>query len=195
MTKHVWARSASILFGTLALLSVGFTSTAFAQQRTVEEKQTGASETQVDTRNSTVVYIEGNHLVVRQENGTLQALQIPPEERFNIDGQKLTLQELKPGMVLTQEVISTTRPIVVKTVEIVDGTVWHAGARRLVIRTHEGKLVDYLIPKWGTIKIGGEERQLHELKRGDHISATIITEEPMTVVDRETRSHGHHPAN
>jgi LPXTG cell wall anchor motif len=191
MKKHIW----DILMLTSALVwsLAAFTGATSAQERTVEEKEAGAAETRVDTRNSTVAYIEGDHLVVRLEDGRLEAMRIPSEERFNIEGQKLSLQELKPGMVLTDQTISTSRPVVVKTVEIHDGTVWYAGPTRLVVRTHAGKMVDYRVPEWATVKVSGEVEALHQLKRGDHITATITTEEPMTIVNRETSSHGHHP--
>lgn len=192
MKKHMW--NILMLMGALVWCLTAFAGATSAQQRTVQEKEAGPTETRVDTRNSTVAYIEGDHLVVRLEDGRLEAMRIPPEERFNIEGQKLALNELKPGMVLTEEVISTERPVVVKTVEITNGTVWHAGPRRLLVRTHEGKVVDYQIPDWATIKVNGEVEALHQLKRGDHISATITTEAPTVMVNRETRSHGHHPA-
>jgi len=187
-------RKSSMFLAALALAAVGciFTSQAFAQQKTVEQKQTGPSQFQVDTRNTTVAYIEGNHLVVRLADGTLEAIRIPAGERFNIDGDRLTLHELKPGMILTEQTFTTTRPIVVKTVEITDGTVWHASPTRLAIRTKENKVVDYTIPEWATVTVNGEETSLHTLRRGQTITATIITEEPLTVSERSVRSHGHH---
>jgi hypothetical protein len=174
-------------FAVLAL--TGFL--GFAQQKTVEHTQTGPAKITVDTRDTTVAYIEGNHLVVRLADGSLEAIRIPPGERFNIEGQKLALHELKPGMTLTDEVFTTERPMMVKTVEIAEGKVFHAGPRYLIIHTREGKAVEYKIPEWATIKINGEEKSLHELKRGQTITATITTEEPMTVQERERRSHGH----
>lgn len=187
-------RKSSMFLAALALAAVGcvFAGQAFAQQKTVEQKQTGPSQFQVDTRNTTVAYIEGNHLVVRLADGTLEAIRIPAGERFNIDGDRLTLHQLKPGMILTEQTFTTTRPIVVKTVEITDGTVWQASPTRLAIRTKENKVVDYTIPEWATITVNGEETSLHTLRRGQTITATIITEEPMTVSERAVRSHGHH---
>jgi len=175
----------------VALASVGYVGQAVAQQKTVEHKQTGPAKLTVDTRNTTVAYIEGNHLVVRLEDGSLEAIRIPPGERFNIEGQKLTLHELKPGMTLTDEIFTTQRPMMVKTVEITEGKVFHASPHRLIIHMKEGKAVEYKIPEWATIKINGEERSLYELKQGQTITATITTEEPMTVQEREKRSHGH----
>ena len=188
--KHV-AKNILVSFAVLGLAAAGSVGLARAQQKTVEHKQTGPAEITVDTRNTTVAYIEGNHLVVRLADGSLEAIRIAPGERFNMEGQKLTLHELKPGMTLTDEVFTTERPMMVKTVEITAGKVWHATPRRLMIHTQDGEVVDYKVPDWATIKINGQERSLHELKRGQTITATITTEEPTTVVDREKRSHGH----
>lgn len=178
----------------LALAAVGcvFTGQAFAQQKTVEQKQTGPTEFKVDTRNTTVAYVEGNHLVVRQADGSLEAIRIPAGESFMIDGEKLSLQELKPGMILTEEVYTTTKPILVKTVEISDGTIWHVSSNRLTIRTRDNQIVEYNIPDWATINIKGVEESMQDLRRGQQITATIITEEPMTVSEREVRAHGHY---
>lgn len=188
-TRNAWTLLASV-----ALLFAGLTDTTFAQKRTVEEKPTGPVETKVDTRDSTVAYIEGDHLVVRLQDGRLEALRIPSEERFDIDGQKLALHELKPGMLLTEETFSTTRPVIVKTVEIVDGTVWHAGPGRLIVKTREGKIVDYRIVKWATVNINGKEQNLVSLRHGEPITATIITESPVAYEQREVRKHGHQRA-
>jgi hypothetical protein len=185
-----------LFFAALALASAGliFTGHAFAQQKTVEQRQTGPTEMTVDTRNTTVAYVEGNHLVVRLADGTLEAMQIPAEERFEIDGESLALSQLTPGMLLTTQTITTTRPIVVKTVEVADGTVHFVSGRRLVIRTKDGQMADYTIPKWAEVKINGEGGiPLSELKPGRQITATFITEEPMTVGELEVRSHGHYP--
>ena len=184
----------STFLAALALAAAGciFTGQAFAQQKTVEQKQTGATQLKVDTRNTTVAYVEGNHLVVRNTDGSLEAIRIPAGETFNIDGQNLPLSELKQGMILTEEVYTTTRPITVKTVEISDGTIWHVSPTRLVIRTKDNKIVEYNVPEWATVNINGKEESLVDLRRGQQITATIITEEPMTVSERDVRSHGHY---
>jgi len=178
-------------FAVVALASVAYVGQAFAQQKTVEHKQTGPDKITVDTRHTTVAYIEGNHLVVRLADGSLEAIRIPREERFNIEGQKLTLHELKPGMTLTDEIFTTEKPMMVKTVEITEGRVFYASSRRLTIHTKEGEVVDYKIPEWAIIKINGQEKPLHTLQRGQTITATITTEQPTMVTDREKRSHGH----
>jgi len=179
------------ILASFAVVALAYTGQAFAQQKTVEHTQTGPDKITVDTRHTTVAYIEGNHLVVRLADGSLEAIRIPPEERFNIEGQKLALHELKPGMILTDEIFTTEKPMMVKTVEITEGKVFHATSRYLIIHTKEGEAVEYKIPEWATIKINGQEKSLHTLQRGQTITATITTEQPTVVVDREKRSHGH----
>ena len=184
-----------MLFASLLLASAGlvFTGSSYAQQKTVEEKQTGPTELTVNAKDTTVAYVEGNHLVVRLADGSLEAMRIPMGERFDIDGESLTLSELKPGMVLTQEVITTSRPMVVKTVEVADGTVWFASGSKLIIRLKDGKTADYTIPEWAKLTVNGEEGvPLHQLRQGQQITATFITEEPMTRAELEVRSHGHY---
>lgn len=184
-----------MFFATLLLASAGlvFSGFSYAQQKTVEQKQTGPTEMMVDTKDTTVAYVEGNHLVVRLADGSLEAMRIPAGERFNIDGESLTLSELKPGMVLTKEIVTTSRPMVVKTVEVADGTVWFASGNRLIIRLKDGKTADYTIPEWATLTVNGEEGiPLHQLRQGQQITATFITEEPMTMAELKVSSHGHY---
>lgn len=44
-------------------------------------------------------------------------------------------------MTLTDEIFTTERPTMVKTVEITEGKVFHASAHRLIIHTKEGEAV------------------------------------------------------
>jgi|GEM_PF-418900 len=179
--------------GTLGLALAGtlFAGQAFAQQKTVEQKEAGPTEVTVNTRNTTVAYVENDYLVVRLEDGMLEAMRIPPGERFDIDGESLTLDQLKPGMTLTHETITTTRPIVVKTVEVTDGTVYFVAGKHLSIRMTDGNVVRYIIPEWAEISLNGEEVPLSQLHQGDQVTAKFITEEPMTVGELEVRTHGH----
>ena len=191
------ARTMWILFlglATFALTGIFFTANAGAQQRTTEQRQTGEAQVRVEVRNGTVAYIEGDYLVARLEDGRLEAFRVPEGFLFNIEGKQLTLQELTPGMELTQTIVSTTKPVVVKTVDIVDGTVWQASHNKLAIRDRNNKLVEYEIPEWAKIRINGQDRDLFELRHGQRITATIITEEPMTLVEQESKVHGRYPA-
>lgn len=184
------------LIGVLAFTAAAtfLAGSAWAQQKTVEEHPAGPHEVEVQLNHSAVVYVEGNHIVVRLEDGRLEALMIPENFRFHHDGETLSVHQLKPGMKLTETVTTTTKPMMVRTVEIHNGTIWNAAGEHVTIHDQEGKMHRFRIPAWAKVDIDGEERTVYELQRGMKIDATIITEEPLTVVEREAKTRVHPPA-
>lgn len=191
-TYRQWSRVLGFLaFAAAACLFVG---NAQAQQKTVEHVPAGPHEVQVTMHHSTVVMVEGNHLVVRRSNGVLDALQIPEDFRFHMGDRALTVHELKPGMIITETVTSTSKPMIVKTVVIDHGTVWHANGEYVSIRTRDNKVNEYKIPSWAKVTVDGVEQSVFDLRRDMEISATIVTEEPLHVVEEERRTNVHHPA-
>ncbi|HVB99125.1 MAG TPA: hypothetical protein VNJ12_07315 [Candidatus Dormibacteraeota bacterium] len=167
---------------------------AWAQQKTVEHQQTGPEEIEVQLTHSTVVFVDGNHLVTRQMDGSLEAFFIPESFRFHIEGRQISVHELAPGMVITEEVVTRTKPMMVKTVEIHEGTVWHRTGNRVLIRGKNGGSTSYTIPEWATITVEGKPETVDQLRPGMKINATIVTEEPFTRVEEESRTHAMHPA-
>ena len=178
-------------FAAAAVFLVG---SANAQQKTVEERPAGPHEVQVELVHSTVVAVDGNHLVTRLENGRVEAILVPEDFRFHLDGQTLSVHELQPGMVLTETITTTAKPTIVRTVEITEGTVWHAGGNTLIIRDHFNKMQTYHVPAWATVELEGERVNVNQLRHGQHVTATIITEEPVTYAERESRTTVRHPA-
>jgi hypothetical protein len=178
-------------FAAAAVFLVG---SANAQQKTVEERATGPHQVQVELVHSTVLVVEGNHLVTRLENGRVEAILVPEDFRFHLDGQALSVHELKPGMILTETITTTTKPTMVRTVEITNGTVWHSGGNTLIIRDRFNKMHRYHVPDWATIEVSGETMNLNQLRHGQNVTATIVTEEPVTYAERESRTTVRHPA-
>jgi hypothetical protein len=189
--KHLTRYLGFVAFTAAACLFAG---NAQAQQKkTVEHIPAGPHEVHVAMHHSTVVKVEGNHMVVRRSSGVLEALDVPEDFRFHMDGRTLSVHELQPGMIVTETVTSTTRPITVKTVVIDHGTVWRVQGENLVIRDKQNKLNEYRIPSWSKIDVGGVEQSVLELQRGMVVTATIITEEPVRMVERETKTTVRHP--
>ncbi|MDE3135110.1 MAG: hypothetical protein KGL59_00920 [Acidobacteriota bacterium] len=189
--KH-WSRFLGFLaFAAAACLFAG---NAQAQQKkTVEHIPAGPHEVHVTMHHSTVLAVEGNHLVVRRSNGVEEALVIPEDFRFHMDGRALSVHELQPGMIVTETVTSTTKPIIVKTVVIDHGTVWRTHGENVVIRDKNNKLNEYRIPSWAKVDVGGTEQSVFDLRRDMVVTATIITEEPVRMVEHETRATVRHP--
>ncbi len=187
-----WTRFLGLVaFAAMASFLAG---SAWAQQKTVEEQSAGSNQIQVQLKHSTVVLVEGNHLVTRLEDGRLEAVLIPEDFRFHHNGGTLSVHELEPGMVLTETVTTTERPIIVRTVEIHNGTVWHAAGQDVYIRDENNKVHHLRIPEWATVKINGEEATAFDLRPEMKVNATFITEEPVNVVNRESSMRVHHPA-
>jgi len=129
-----------------------------------------------------VVYISGNDLVVKLENGQLENFILPDDFKFQVDGKDLTASELKPGMRLTQTITSTATPHVVKTVRTIHGTVWHVNAPNVVIlRLPDHTNKQYQVPKGQQFSINGEMKDVFHLKKGMKVTATVITESTETV--------------
>ena len=190
-THMHWTRFLGFLaFAAAACFFVG---NAQAQQKTVERIPAGPHQVQVTMHHSTVVAVDGNHMVVRRSDGRLQALEVPEDFRFHMDGRTLSVHELQPGMIVTETVTSISKPIIVKTVTIDHGTVWHASGENVTIRDKNNKLNRYRIPSWATVKIEGIDQSVFNLRKGMLITATIITEEPVEIVEQETRTTVRHP--
>ncbi len=188
-----WTRFLGFL--ALAAAACLFVGNAQAQQKkTVERMPAGPHQTQVTMHHSTVVAVEGNHLVVRRSSGVVEALEVPESFVFHMEGRTLSVHELQPGMIITETVTTITKPMIVKTVQIDHGTIWHASGENITIRDKNNKLTEYRIPSWAKVEVEGVEQSVFDLRRGMQVTATIITEEPMDVVERETRTTVRHPA-
>lgn len=189
-TKN-WTRLVGLVaFAAMASFLAG---NAWAQEKTMEEQPAGPHEVRVELTHSTVVLVDGNHLVTRLQDGRVEAVLISEDFRFHQDGRTLSVHELQPGMILTETVTTTERPIIVRTVEIHNGTVLHLAGQDVYIR--DQKQVRHLhIPEWATVKVSGEDATVFELRPGMKVNATFITEEPVSKVERESRMEVRQPA-
>jgi LPXTG-motif cell wall-anchored protein len=137
-----------------------------------------------ETKKFQVIAVNGNDLVVRLPEGTRE-LTVPDDFRFVVNGQPLSVRELKPGMSGTATITTTTTVTPVTVTEIKDGTVAHVAGSTIIVRTAEGvkSFSQSEIDKRG-VKLyrSGKPAQLSEFRSGDKLSATIITTKPPTVL-------------
>ena len=80
---------------------------AWAQDVSTTTVQHGPSSFETQVRNAEVVYVEGNDLVLKLETGRLEHMVVPDSDKFHIDGRELSVDGLKPGMKLTESIITT----------------------------------------------------------------------------------------
>ena len=138
----------------------------------------------VDVRNFEVISVDGNKLVVRDERGT-QEITVPDDFRFTVDGKKMSVSELKAGMKGTAAVTTTTtiKPVVVT--EVREADVLRVSPVSMTVRTADGarKFTQNELDLRG-IRIfkDGNSVRLSDLKKGDKLSATVVTDGPPIVL-------------
>lgn len=188
----------SRLFMLQALSAVAITlavPTAQAQDTTTSNIRHGEPSHETKVRNAQVVYVEGNDLVLKLESGRVEHLIVPSDEKFNIDGQEVTVSDLKAGTKLTQTIITTTTPRYVNTVRTLRGRVWHVNAPgSLILTLPDGTNQPYKVPSHAKFTINGQKKTVFDLKKGMKLEATIITDEPQTVVEHSKSTVGLGPA-
>jgi hypothetical protein len=173
-----------------------FAATAGAQvQTSTDTSAAGAATQQVKTERGEVVYVSGNDLVVRGEDGQIHHFpNVPDSVRITVDGQQLSVHDLKVGMKVQRTITTTTTPKMVTTVKTVTGKVWYVNPPNSVILTLEdGKNQEFKIPNNQKFIINGQTLDAFGLRPGMVITATKIVEVPETVVSQQRKLTGTMP--
>lgn len=184
----------------LSLLGAGIVCLAFAaamlaQETSKAETKAGPASKKVQVERGEVVYVSGNELVVKMENGEIREFpNVPESARATVDGKELSIHELKPGMKLQRTITTTTTPRTVTTVRTIQGKVWQVNAPNTVILTlADGTNKQYKIPKGQKFTIDGQEKTAFDLRKGMNVSATVLTAVPETVVAEQRKVTGSAP--
>jgi hypothetical protein len=183
----------------LNLLGAGIVCLVFAvamlaQDTTRTQTSTGAASKNFKVERGEVVYVSGNDLVVKMENGDIRSVTVPDSARATVDGKELSVHELKPGMKLQRTILTTATPRTVTTVRTIQGKVWQINAPNTVILTlPDNTNKQYRIPKDQKFTIDGREVTAFELKKGMNVSATVLTAVPETVVAEQRKVTGSAP--
>jgi hypothetical protein len=194
IAKQETARAISKLFVVgAALLAIVFTSQAQVETHTHEKK--GAATHQVKIERGEVVYVSGNSVVVKAEDGTLRHFDnVPDSVTVMVDGQQLNVHQIKVGMKLERQTVVTTVPRTITTIKTVSGTVWHVAPPNTVILTMEnGKNQQFKIPNGQKFTINGNETDAFGLKKGMKVSAQQVTESPEIVSSQQVTRTGTMP--
>ena len=147
----------------------------------------------LEIKRGTVVSVWGNDLVVKMSDGTTKHVEVPDGFEFNVDGRKLPVTALKPGMNLTAVIKTTTTPTEVKTTEIKKGVVVAASGRTVIIRSDEGTK-KYTVPGDFPFWVDGEQKTVYDLRKGNHITAKIVHTHVEIVTDRDAQVAASEPA-
>lgn len=151
---------------------------------TAAAAQAQQTTTSTETKTFEVIAVDGQTLVVRLPEGTRE-LTVPDDFRLIVNGQPVSVRELKPGMTGTATITTRTTVTPVTVTQVKDGTVVHVAGSTIMVRTAEGvrSFTQSEVDKRGVrIVREGKPAQLSAFRVGDRLSATIITTKPPTVV-------------
>ena len=138
-----------------------------------------------------VISVNGNDLVVRDQNGT-RAVTVPEDFKFTVDGKPMSVHDLKPGMKGTATVTTTMsfRPVYVT--QIRKGTVVRQVGTSVHVRTDEGvkwfKKAE-LDARGVQVYMNGKPVRITDLKEGDQLTAMVVTEaEPEVISEKNVQA-------
>ncbi len=163
------------------LLSLAVSPVAFAQA-------SGATSTESTTvthevKDGVVEAVAGNKVIVNEADG-LHEYTLPDGFKFQMDGQVVGVDQIKPGMrvsaLITDKV--TTRQVTVT--RIASGTVMQVAPGGIVVKDQKGNLKSYNFkdPAGNDIYFvqDGKEVPLRNVKKGERLTGTFVTTLPST---------------
>jgi LPXTG-motif cell wall-anchored protein len=179
-----------------AISATVFAAAVGAQVQTSTDTTAAGTATQTSkVERGEVVYVSGNDLVVKTDDGQIRHFpNVPDSVRITVDGQQLSVHDLKVGMKVQRTITTTTTPQLITTVKTVKGKVWHVSPPNSVILTLEdGKNQEFKIPNNQKFVVNGETLDAFGLRPGMVITATKIVEVPENVVTQQRKITGTMP--
>src|SRR5215469_13592448 len=92
-------------------LCIVFSLPSTAQVQTSRTEEHGDPVKEVKIERGEIVYVNGNSVVVKMEDGTLKHFDnVPDSVNFMVDGKPVNIHSAKVGMKLEKETVKTTTP-------------------------------------------------------------------------------------
>ena len=164
---------------------------------TAVASQAQQSSTTTQTKAFQVLAVDGNNLVVKLPEGTRE-LTVPDDFRFTVDGQQVSVRELKVASKGTATITTKTTVTPVSVTEVKNGTVMQSGGGSILVKTDQGfkMFTQGDLDKRG-VKIyrDGKLAQISDFRENDRLTATIITAKPPKIMtERQVNATLNKPA-
>jgi hypothetical protein len=139
----------------------------FAQDmpQTTHERVRETPTVKVEHVRGTVLYVEGNDLVVRMSNGGIREFNVPPSRKFMIDGKEMSLQQLQPSTQLVATVTTKSTPVTERTRTVGSGKVWWVNGNTVILTLPNGENHTYTVNDTFRFVVDGKPASVHELPR------------------------------
>lgn len=168
---------------------------AAAQNTTTSSVRHGEPSYETTVKNAEVVYVAGNDLVLKLDNGKVEHMIVPANEKFTVDGREGTVRDLKTGSRLTQTITTTSTPRYVQTVQVIKGKVWHVNPpSSVIVSLPGGQNHHFRVPAHAKFSVNGQPKTVFDLRKGMAFEATIVSDSPETVVALNKTNHALIPA-
>jgi LPXTG-motif cell wall-anchored protein len=185
---------ALLVFSVLAIC-LALTLSLSAQVQTNTTTTSGKAQVNTEVKRGEIVFVSGNSVVVKLDDGTLRHFDnVPESARITVNGQQLGVHDLKVGMKVEKTITTTTTPQTITTVKSVTGKVWFINPPSTVILTMEdGKNQEFKIPNGQKFNVDGQMVDAWGLKKGMTVNATKVVEAPATVIAQNSKLTGEMP--
>ena len=155
------------------------------------------AQTTLEIKSGQVLAVHGNDLVFRGPEG-VKSFYVPDDFLFDYSGQKLSVHDLKPGMMVSAYIKTTQKPVQMTATEVRSGEVVNASGGIVVVRRDDGEMIKFnskTVSDTGAILTrDGRGVDPNQLRVGDVISATIVTKAPpVTVTEQEITAYAADP--
>src|SRR5215471_16259951 len=130
-----------------------------------------------------IIAVDGNKVVAKTDRGTREVT-VASDFKIHMDGKDIGVADLKPGMKGTAMVATTTTSTPVTVTEIRNGQVVAVAGNSILVNengTTKRYTVGDVRDRNATIYRDGQRVDLHQLRVGDMLTATIITRKPPTI--------------
>ena len=153
----------------------------------------GAQETkkEVVTKNFEIISVDGSRVVYRTASG-VKEMSLPDDFKLDMNGKKIGVHDLKPGMKGTAYLttITTTQPVVLT--EVRNAEVLAVAGHAVIVRGENGYrkfTLDDVNDRNISIMKDGQPVELSQLRVGDKLTAMIVTRgAPVVITEAELRA-------